>query len=368
MLSAASIADAVRSVHSSTFILPVGNRTKGSLASDSPSAVEIPLGELAGIVAYDPSEFLITARGGTSIAELSDTLEQHGQYLPFDPLFASQGATLGGTLASGISGPGQMLYGSLRDFVMEVEIVDGLGQLVRGGGRVVKNAAGFDLPKLVVGSYGRLGVITEATLKVFPRPQGTATWTIAVPDAGSAIAAVQRVLSQPLPVTALDIELDDARQWQLLVRIAGPKNSLAGVLQRLAASGGESQGTSYTDDDETQQWREREGWYQLPTTGPAGVLLRVATSLDKLSELLPAVANLAGCQSRVIGGGHTTWIKLAREDDLQLIDQVLSEQQLPGIVVHGAVRTLRPLGKTDWLGLARRIQTAIDPQQRFARF
>lgn len=368
MKSAASIADAVASATSSASIVPLGNRTKGALAAADSAVVELPMREFSGVVAYDPSEFLITARGGTTIAELSTTLEQHGQYLPFDPMFVAQGATLGGTLASGLSGSGQMLYGSLRDFVMEVEIVDGLGCLARGGGRVVKNAAGFDLPKLIVGSYGRLGVITEATLKVFPRPQGTATWTTAIADSSSAVAMVQKILSQPLPVTALDIELDVDRQWQLLVRVAGPRNSLAGVVQRLSASAAPGRGTTLHDEQEQLAWRDREPWYNLPAQAGSAVLVRVATTLDKLSDLLPAVCQLAGAESRVTGGGHTTWIKLPREDQLEPLDKVLCQHQLAGIVVQGTVPAMRPLGNSNWLGLARRIQAAIDPQRRFARF
>ena len=105
-------------------------------------------------------------------------LAEHGQYLPFDPPLAAAGATLGGTVAAGLSGPGRYRYGGVRDFVLGVRFVDGMGNLVRGGGKVVKNAAGFDFPKLMVGSLGRLGVLAELSFKVFPQPPAFATLAV----------------------------------------------------------------------------------------------------------------------------------------------------------------------------------------------
>src|SRR4029079_6930035 len=113
---------------------------------------------------------------------------QRGQYLPFDPKCVEAGATLGGTVASGLSGPGRFRFGGLRDFILGVRFVDGAGRLLRMGGKVVKNAAGFDLPKFFVGSLGRFGVLAEMTFKVFPRPQSARTFMLA---AGSLDAAAR---------------------------------------------------------------------------------------------------------------------------------------------------------------------------------
>src|SRR4029079_3476030 len=100
---------------------------------------------------------------------------QRGQYLPFDPKCVEAGATLGGTVASGLSGPGRFRFGGVRDFILGVRFADGAGRLLRVGGKVVKNAAGFDLPKFFVGSAGRSGVLSEIPLKVLPRPVFTLT-------------------------------------------------------------------------------------------------------------------------------------------------------------------------------------------------
>ncbi len=149
--------------------------------------------------------------------------------MPFDPVLIQGGATLGGSIASGISGPCRLLYGGLRDFMLEVQLCDSAGREIRGGGKVVKNAAGFDLPKLVVGSYGRMGIITEATLKVFPRPAGHLTLRIACSSLRSSLERAVKLLSMPLPIAALEIEPGP----ELLVRIAGPVDSLSGMAERI---------------------------------------------------------------------------------------------------------------------------------------
>ncbi|MCA9259558.1 MAG: FAD-binding protein, partial [Planctomycetales bacterium] len=210
-------------------ILPCGSTTKSALSRSQAGCLRIDMRPLAGIVAYDPSEFLITARAGTPVGDLMTSLARHGQYLPFDPLFVEAGATVGGTIASGISGPNRLLYGSLRDFVMEVELIDGLGKLVRGGGKVVKNAAGFDIPKMMVGSYGRMGVLTEVTLKVFPAPQALAVMSTQCESLSEAVNVLQQVMAKPFPVNAIHL----CPEHRLVLQLAGPDASLGQVQQRV---------------------------------------------------------------------------------------------------------------------------------------
>ena len=97
----------------------------------------LDMAEFQGVVEYEPSEYTITALAGTSLASLQQTLRQQGQYLPFDPMWIEQGATVGGTVASGVSGPGRLRYGGLRDFILGIRFWDGAGQDIRGGGKVV---------------------------------------------------------------------------------------------------------------------------------------------------------------------------------------------------------------------------------------
>src|SRR5207253_6842143 len=142
---------------------------------------------LRGITEYDPSEFTFTAGAGTPVREIVAALAESGQYLPFDPMLVEAGATLGGTVAAGLSGPGRFRFGGVRDFILGVRFVDGAGRLLRMGGKVVKNAAGFDLPKFFCGSLGRFGLIVEATFKVFPRPASRLTLRLRAENAEVAL-------------------------------------------------------------------------------------------------------------------------------------------------------------------------------------
>ena len=145
VLQPATPAELAEAVKSAPRVIAVGAGTKPRLARLADNAVRISTAKLRGIVEYEPSEFTFTALAGTPVREVAAVLAERGQYLPFDPLFAAAGATLGGTVASGVSGPGRFRFGGLRDFILGVRFVDGGGRLMRLGGKVVKNAAGFDL-------------------------------------------------------------------------------------------------------------------------------------------------------------------------------------------------------------------------------
>src|SRR5439155_695984 len=127
----------------------------------------------SGIVAYEPSELVITARCGTRLAEVETAIRERGQMLAFEPPHFAQfgsGATLGGVIAAGLSGPRRQAAGALRDFVLGVKIMDGRGEVLAFGGQVMKNVAGFDVSRLMAGSLGTLGIILEVSLKALPRP------------------------------------------------------------------------------------------------------------------------------------------------------------------------------------------------------
>lgn len=364
-MNSAAIAAAVAAA--SQPILPIGSGTKSALAASSAPTQRLELRELSGIVSYEPTEFLITARSGTPMHVLVAALAEHGQYLPFDPMFVDQGATLGGSLASGLSGANQLLYGRLRDFVMEVELVDGLGKLVRGGGKVVKNAAGFDLPKLVVGSYGRLGIITEVTLKVFPRPAATATLQATLASLPQGIAAIKKLRSLPLPLACLEMEPENSGGVSLWARFAGPADSLAAVLARATLAVPTTSPAMVDTAQEGELWRARAQTLEH-TQHAESALVRIATTLECLPELIPRLLDLDGSRSYCSAAGAITWLSLPGSTDLTAVDKLLTGQQLAAVVVTGKVDQLTALGNKDWLAPAQRIQRAMDPEGKFARF
>ena len=157
------VADSVRDA---TSALPVGSGTHRELGGPVSAATEV--GAPAGIVSYDPADLTITLGAGTTVAELAETLASAGQECPLDP--RSSDATVGGTIAAGLSGPRRLRYGPLRDRVLEVRFAIASGALVRGGGPTVKNVTGYDMPRLLVGSLGTIGVLTRVILRCQPRP------------------------------------------------------------------------------------------------------------------------------------------------------------------------------------------------------
>ena len=183
----------------------------------------------AGIVDYEPSELVLTARGGTALAEVEAALKEKGQCLPFEPPHFGA-ATLGGCIAAGLSGPRRAAAGAVRDFVLGVKLIDGRGRLLEFGGRVMKNVAGYDVSRLVAGSLGTLGVIAEASVKVLPRPPAERTLRFDM-DQSAALDAMNVWAAEPLPVSA--------SAWHdgtLYVRLTGSAAAVQGAAPRLGGA------------------------------------------------------------------------------------------------------------------------------------
>jgi glycolate oxidase FAD binding subunit len=154
-----------------------------------------------GIVSYEPKELVLTARAGTTLAEIEQLLTESGQMLPFEPPHFGPAATLGGCIATGLSGPRRACQGSARDFVLGVKMLDGRGDLLTFGGQVMKNVAGYDVSRLQVGAMGTLGLLLEISLKVLPRPVAEITLRFDM-DQESALEKMNRWAGQPLPLSA----------------------------------------------------------------------------------------------------------------------------------------------------------------------
>lgn len=171
--------------------------------------------DLAGIVDYEPAELVVTARAGTPLMDLERILAERGQMLAFEPPRFNERATLGGAVASGLSGPRRAYSGALRDFVLGVRMLDGRGDDLRFGGKVIKNVAGFDVSRLMAGSLGTLGVLTEVTLKTLPRPPAECTLRFSM-DQVQALRHMNQWAARPLPLSATAWQ--DA---QMHVRLSG---------------------------------------------------------------------------------------------------------------------------------------------------
>ena len=174
----------------------------------------------AGIVAYEPKELVLTARAGTTLAEIEKLLADNGQMLPFEPPHFGAAATLGGCIASGLSGPRRAYQGAARDFVLGVKLLDGRGDLLTFGGQVMKNVAGYDVSRLQVGALGTLGLLLEISLKVLPHPIAETTVRFEMNQA-QALEAMNRWAGQPLPLSA-----SCHHEQALTVRLSGATSAV----------------------------------------------------------------------------------------------------------------------------------------------
>ncbi|WP_316014980.1 FAD-binding protein [Roseobacter sp. HKCCA0434] len=178
---------------------PLGNRPRAEAVLET--------GALSGITLYDPGALTLVARAGTPLAEIEAALEAEGQMLPFEPMdhcriLGTGGVpTIGGAVAVNASGPRRIKAGALRDSLIGVRFVTGEGEVVSNGGRVMKNVTGYDLVKLMAGSHGTLGVLTEVSFKLLPRPQAVATVVLDGLDAAGAVAAMAAAMRTPYDVS-----------------------------------------------------------------------------------------------------------------------------------------------------------------------
>jgi len=197
--------------------------------------VAIDLGRMDRLLEHEPADMTATAQAGIRVAELQRRLAVHGQFLPLDPPLADR-ATLGGILATRLSGPLSCRYGTARDLVLGVRVAHADGTITKAGGKVVKNASAYDITKLYLGSYGTLGVIVEATFRLYPRPAREQGWWIASPDLELAQAVAIRILRSHLVPnrvelvdrTALTALAGPAADSALLLSVAGVPEAVQG--------------------------------------------------------------------------------------------------------------------------------------------
>jgi len=193
---------------------------------------------LSGIVAYEPRELVLTVQSGTPLAEVEAALAAERQMLAFEPPHFGPGATIGGAVATGLSGPRRPYAGAVRDFVLGTNIINGRGEALAFGGRVIKNVAGYDVSRLMTGALGTLGILTEVSFKVLPLPAAETTLRLEMAEA-QAIEAMNRWAGQPLSLSATS--------WQegiLHVRLSGAASAVSSARAKV---GGEevADGTGY---------------------------------------------------------------------------------------------------------------------------
>ena len=216
---------------------------------------------LVGDVIYEPTELVVTVPAATPLQQLTDLLHQSNQYLPFDPPFFGPNATVGGMVASGFSGPARASVGSVRDYVLGVHLLNGKGEHLQFGGQVMKNVAGYDLSRLLAGSFGQVGLITQVSLKVLPLPVAKACLVFEYSQA-HALSQLNHWAGLPLPIQA-SCWVQDQGQNKLYVLLAGAH---AAVQSACKTMGGEVLDLTQVQSDWVALREQTLGFFELENT------------------------------------------------------------------------------------------------------
>ena len=301
------------------------------------------LGEHRGVVDYHPEELVLTARAGTPLSELETLLAGHDQMFAFEPPHFGAAATLGGTIAANLSGPRRACAGAARDFVLGTRIINGRGEILRFGGKVMKNVAGYDVSRLVTGAMGTLGVILDVSLKVLPRPRETVTLVQSSPPR-AAIEKLCRWTATPLPVSASCIEGE-----HLCVRLSGTVSALA---KARATIGGD-----VLEDAETFWVDVRE--QRRPFFAGEAPLWRVS---------VPPAANMEWPGEQMIEwGGALRWLR--SDAPAATIRSAAAKHGGHAMLFRSPVRSPEPYHPLPepLMRLHQRIKAALDPHGIFNR-
>ena len=255
----------------------------------------------SGIVSHDPAELVLTARGGTPLAEVEAQLASKGQRLPFEPPHFGAEATIGGAVACGLAGPARAWAGALRDYVLGVRVLTGDGRVLRFGGEVMKNVAGYDVARLMAGSLGILGVLLDVSLKVLPRPAAERTLALEVDQAG----ALDRFAA--LGRSALPLSAGSWVDGRLYLRFEGCDATLESVERRVGGEADHRRGRvldqpARTDAPVLRRRAATVALHRAVTRSASASRWRTADGMEWPAALVPLRARHAALR-----GGRGSW-------------------------------------------------------------
>src|SRR6185312_9379936 len=298
----------------------LGGGSKRGLGRPPQTPHRLELGAFSGIRVYEPEELVLTAGAATPLAEIEAALDGANQMLAFEPgdwrgLLGTEDAapTIGGVLACNLSGPRRIRQGAVRDHFLGLTGVSGRGEAFKAGGRVVKNVTGYDLCKLMAGSYGTLAALTEVTVKVLPRPEATRTLVLRGLDDGAALAAMTETLNSAHEPQGVAV----GNKATTVLRVEGPVPS---VEARIAALARELQrfGTAEILDDADSHglWRSLRDVAPLAAPGDrARTIWRVSVAPSAAPGFLAAIRKTLDARSVLDWGGGLVWLAIAGAED-----------------------------------------------------
>jgi glycolate oxidase FAD binding subunit len=345
-----------------------GAGTKDYLGDLHPTDLILETTALRGIVAHVPADLTVTVAAGTPVAELCAALALAGQFLPLDPPHGDN-ATIGGVVAANSTGFWRARYGGVRDQLIGTTTALADGTLARAGGRVVKNVAGYDVNKLLIGSLGTLGVIVECTFKILPLPRASAGLQATFARGSAAFAAADAVARTPARAAALVVESTSRDSWRLLLLAQGDPSAVERTLA-IAADAAHAQGgtTERHDDIELGLGPLRE----LPATA-RGTVVRASLPPAAQSAFADVATRLAGFRQLVsdaASGVVRVHVHSDESSEITAADALLASARVCGGSAHverrpAAVRdsmTAWGDGDVPGLFLMKRLKEAFDPR------
>lgn len=329
----------------------------------SEEAARVDLSRLTGVVTYEPEELILVVRPGTRLREVEELLAGRGQQLAFEPPHWGEAATVGGTLGCGWAGPRRFRAGSVRDFLLGVELVDGRGRRLRAGGRVVKNVTGYDLWRATVGAFGTLGALTEVCLKLWPRPATERSLRVGGLAPAAAAASLLEWSRRPEEISGLAVDAEG----RLLARVEGSERGVARQVEQLAP---EAPGPVevLAADDSVLAWADlREA--RPYRAAPGEALWRIAVPPSRAPAAVSAMAAFGLRRSGLDWGGGLLWAVLPADADAAGVHEAVARLQGAGSRLAAGPgdanpRAFTPLGP----GVARMngiLKSTLDPQGLF---
>lgn len=299
-----------------------GGGTKLQLGRPVQVTRRLDVSALSGITLYEPAELIMTVKAGTPLATVEAALAEQGQQLAFEPpdlaaLLGSApgGQTIGGVVATNLSGPRRISAGAVRDHVLGMRAVNGRGEIFRAGGRVVKNVTGYDLCKLLTGSFGTMAVFTELTLKVLPAPETEETLTLPARDAAEAVTIMCQGLGSSAGLSGAACLPHESGSWVTCLRLEGFAPSVAARRDRLLALLGRK-AALWGDQHSKKLWGEVRG--VEPLAGKAGrALWKISLRATHAPAFLEQVKSLGEHEAVLDWGGALIWLSLPCGEDAQ---------------------------------------------------
>lgn len=363
----------------------IGSASKRDIGRPSQTDLTLDLAGLAGVTLYEPEELVLSAKVGTPLAEIRTMIEGKGQELGFEPVDygpifgrAAGGGTIGGVIAANLAGPRRIKAGAARDHFLGVTAVTGRGDTIKSGGRVVKNVTGYDLCKVLAGSWGTLAAMTEVTVKVLPRAETEATVIVTGLDDASAVRAMSAALGSPCDVSGAAHMPDHVASWfdglpkpeaTTALRIEGFEPSVVHRKETLAALMKPFGPVAMLDDNDSRAlWRSVSEVRPFASDGAeTRPLWRISTAPGKGHEIAAAITPAA--QMFYDWGGGLIWVAMpfAQEPDATAIRRAVAAVgghatliRAPASV-RAAVDVFEPQ-QTAVAALSKRIKESFDPK------